>query len=126
MPLPPSPPGSPMAAERLPIARNTALLSGGLACVYGMSQLTAAVATLTFVLVTGIEKLLGVGPAIVLAANALTALPAGRAMDRYGRVPVLAAGFVVGAAGTILTGLGALWTSIPLVIFGFMFIGAAN
>ena len=37
------------------------------------------------------------GPAIVLASGALTAPFAGRAMDRVGRVPVLAAGFAIGA-----------------------------
>ena len=55
-----------------------------------MLQLSAAVASLTLVTVVGVRGLLGLGPAIVLASGALTALPAGRAMDRFGRVPVLA------------------------------------
>ena len=53
-------------------------------------QLVAAVSSLTFVLVTGVEGLLGLGPAIFLIASALTAVPAGRAMDRFGRRPVIA------------------------------------
>ena len=40
-----------------------------------MLQLSAAVASLTFVLVTGVKGLLGLGPAIVLASGALAALP---------------------------------------------------
>ena len=75
----------------LPIARNTALLSAALAANSGMLQLQAAVASMTLVQVLGIDGLLGLGPAIVLASGALTAPFAGRAMDRVGRVPVLAA-----------------------------------
>ena len=77
----------------LPIRRNTALLAASLAANSGMLQLSAAVASLTLVAVVGVKGLLGLGPAIVLASGALAALPAGRAMDRFGRVPVLAAGF---------------------------------
>jgi MFS family permease len=79
----------------LPIRRNTALLSAALAANSGMLQLSAAVASLTLVAVLGVKGLLGLGPAIVLASGALAALPAGRAMDHFGRVPVLAAGFIV-------------------------------
>src|SRR3954452_18408635 len=94
--------------EELPIRRNTLLLSASLAANSGTLQLSAAVASLTLVKVLGVKGLLGLGPAIVLAAGALAALPAGRAMDRYGRVPILALGFVVGSSGC---GLGALRSS---------------
>ena len=72
------------APTDLPIRRNTLLLSASLAANSGMLQLSAAVASLTLVLVLGVDQLLGLGPAIVLASGALAALPAGRAMDRYG------------------------------------------
>src|SRR5258706_575832 len=45
-------------------------------------QLTAAVSSLTFVLVTGVRGLLGLGPAIFLTSSGLTAVPAGRLMER--------------------------------------------
>ena len=77
-------------------------------------------------LVTGIESILGLGPAIFLTAGALAALPAGRLMDRYGRVPVIAGAFVIGAVGCCLTALGCLADNAPLVIFGFIGIGAMN
>src|SRR3712207_6506209 len=89
-------------------------------------QLAAAVATLTFVLVTGIEGLLGLGPAIFLTTAALAAFPAGRAMDRFGRVPVLAAGFVMSIVGCIVTGIGVRTLSAPLTIAGFVLVGSAN
>ena len=81
----------------------------------GVLQLAVAVATITLVLVTGIESILGLGPAIFLTAGALAALPAGRLMDRYGRVPVIAGGFVVGFVGCVLTALGCVADSAPLV-----------
>jgi len=108
------------------IRRNTILLSLCLVTLSGVIQLAVAVATITLVLVTGIESILGLGPAIFLTAGALAALPAGRLMDRLGRVPVIAGGFVIGSAGCALTALGCLVDSAPLVIFGFVGVGAMN
>src|SRR5213592_2633555 len=89
-------------------------------------QLVAAVSSLTFVLVTGVRGLLGLGPAIFLTASALTAMPAGRMMDRFGRTPVMSAGFVLGSAGCALTALATRIDSTPAVIAGFGLIGAAS
>ncbi len=111
---------------RRAVRRNTVLLSSSMAVLSGAQQLVAAIATLTFVLVTGIEGLLGLGPAIFLVTAAVSALPAGRAMDRFGRVPVLACGFALGVAGGLSTALGARTDSPPLVILGFVLIGAAS
>jgi MFS family permease len=110
----------------LPIRRNTLLLSASLAANSAMLQLSAAVASITLVLVLDIEGLLGLGPAIVLASGALAALPAGRAMDRLGRVPVLATGYVVGAAGCGLAALGSATESAPAVLVGLAGVGAAS
>src|SRR5215212_9199078 len=89
-------------------------------------QLVAAVSSLTFVLVTGIEGLLGLGPAIFLTASALTALPAGRAMDRVGRKPVIALGFLMAACGCFLTALATQIGSAIAVIAGFALMGASG
>jgi MFS family permease len=110
----------------MPIARNTALLSAALATNSAMLQLSAAVASITLVLVLDVEGLLGLGPAIVLAAGALAAVPAGRSMDRFGRVPVLAAGFCVGAMGCALAALGSAQESAPAVLAGLVGVGSAN
>ena len=88
-------------------------------------SLAAAVLSLTFVLVTGFTSLLGLGPAIYLAAAALSALPAGRAMDRFGRVPVIATGFLLGSVGCVVTAAGTHWDSVPAVIAGFVLIGVS-
>ena len=108
------------------IKRNTILLSLCLLTLSGVLQLAVAVATITLVLVTGIESILGLGPAIFLTAGALAALPAGRLMDRLGRVPVIAGAFVIGAVGCALTALGCLADNAPLVILGFVGVGAMN
>jgi MFS family permease len=116
-----------VAAETsLPIRRNSILLAAALAMSSAMLQLSAAVASLTLVTVLDIEGLLGLGPAIVLTAGALAALPAGRAMDRFGRVPVLAAGFATGAAGCALAALGSAAAFAPAVLAGLLGVGAAS
>jgi len=112
--------------NELPVRRNTLLLSASLAANSAMLQLSAAVASLTLVLVIGVDQLLGLGPAIVLASGALAALPAGRAMDRFGRVPVLAAGFATGGLGGALAGLGSALESAPVVLAGLLCVGAAS
>jgi MFS family permease len=109
-----------------PIRRNTALLAGAMAVNSATLQLVAAVSALTFVLVTGVSSLLGLGPALFLTSAALTSLPAGRLMDRVGRVPVMAGGFALGSVGAALTALGAWRSSAWAVIPGFILIGAAG
>jgi MFS family permease len=111
---------------RLPIGRNTALLAAALAANSATLQLSAAVASLTLVLVVDIQGLLGLGPAIVLASGAVAALPAGRLMDRIGRVPVLASGFAVGALGCALAAAGSAAKLAPLVLLGLLGVGAAS
>jgi MFS family permease len=110
----------------LPIRRNTILLAATMAVNSAVLQLVAAVSSLTFVLVTGVRGLLGLGPAIFLTASALTAMPAGRMMDSFGRTPVMSAGFVLGSAGCALTALATRIDSTLAVIAGFGLIGAAS
>jgi MFS family permease len=112
--------------EQFPVRRNTILLAATLTSLSGMVQLAVAVATVTLVLVTGIEGILGLGPAIFLTAGALAAFPAGRLMDRYGRIPVLAAGCVAGIAGCLTTALGCELESAAIVVTGFALVGVAQ
>jgi MFS family permease len=114
------------APSSLPIRRNTLILAATLAVNSAVLQLVAAVSSLTFVLVTGVRGLLGLGPAIFLTASGLTAVPAGRMMDRFGRIPVVSSGFALGAAGCAVTALATRTDSTLLVILGFALIGAAG
>jgi MFS family permease len=118
LPVPPS--------QQFPIVRNTLLLSGCMAVNGAGISLSAAVATITFVLVTGVEGLLGLGPAIFLTAAAGSAWVGGRAMDRHGRIPVLAVGFMIGIAGNLTTGLGVHLNSAAVVVVGLLGVGAGN
>ena len=122
-----SEPGWPRLSEQhLPIARNTATLAVIQALYSTVLQLGAAVLSLSFVLVTGFRSLLGAGPAIFLTASALAALPAGRAMDRFGRVPVIVVGFLLGSIGYSLAAVGTHWGSGVALITGFAFAGIAG
>lgn len=110
----------------LNVKRNTILLAAALAVNSCLFQLAAAVNSITFVQITGIEGLLGLGPAIFLASSGLAALPAGRAMDRFGRVPVIAAGFVIASIGCSLVALATRTDSTVAVIAGMALTGAAG
>src|SRR5205807_801739 len=89
-------------------------------------QLVAAVSTLTFVLVTGHRGLLGLGPAIFLTAAGVTGALAGRAMDRFGRRPILIAGFVIGSFGCLLTAFATHTRSTGAVVLGFCLVGSSS
>jgi len=108
-----------------PIRRNTLLLAAALAMSGGMMQVAVAVGTTTLVLVTGVKSIVGLGPAIFLSTAALAALPAGRAMDHFGRMPVIASGFATGIVATVTVALGCLWVSTPLVVIGLALVGAS-
>jgi MFS family permease len=114
------------AAPNLPIRRNTLILSATMAVNSAVLQLVAAVSSLTFVLVTGVKGLVGLGPAIFLTFSGLTSVPAGRLMDRVGRTPVMTGGFALAVVGCCVTALATRTESTPLVILGFACIGAAS
>lgn len=102
------------------------LLSAGLVFLSGMIQLAVALGTVTLVVVTGIEGILGLGPAVFLIAGALAVGPAGRISDRVGRMPVIRAGFGFGIAGPAITALGCWTTSGTLVFLGLGCCGASQ
>jgi MFS family permease len=111
--------------QEFPVRRNTMLLSASMAVNSASLQLVAGMSAITFALVTGITGLLGLGPAVFLVTGALTAAVAGRVMDRRGRVPVLAVGFVLGAAGASTTALSLHLLQPMLAVAGFALIGAS-
>jgi MFS family permease len=115
-----------VVSQEFPIRRNTALLGAANAVNSAVLQLVAAVSALTFVLVTGVEGLLGLGPAIYLASAGLAAGPGGRLMDRIGRVPVIAGGFVLVSVGCLLTALATQTESVLAVLAGLALIGGGS
>ncbi|MEA2386891.1 MAG: hypothetical protein QOJ22_1065 [Thermoleophilaceae bacterium] len=109
-----------------PARRNAVLLSAGLVCLSGMIQLAVALGTVTLVAVTGVEGILGLGPAVFLIAGAVAVGPAGRISDRVGRMPVIRGGFVLGILGPVFTALGCWSTSSELVFLGLGCCGASQ
>jgi MFS family permease len=91
-----------------------------------MIQLAVALGTVTIVAVTGVQGILGLGPAVFLIAGALAVGPAGRISDRVGRMPVIRTGFALGIAGPVVTAAGCATRSGVLVFVGLGVCGAAQ
>jgi MFS family permease len=108
------------------VRRNAFLLAGGMICNSGALQLAAALSSLTLVAVTGVKGILGLGPAIFLVASALAVGPAGRASDRFGRMPVIRTAFVTGAVGCGVIAAGCAESSGVLVGLGLALIGGSG
>jgi MFS family permease len=108
------------------LRRNAIVLAAGLVCLSGMIQLAVALGTVTLVSVTGLEGILGLGPAVFLVAGALAVGPAGRISDRVGRMPVIRGGFAFGVVGPAITALGCWSSSGELVFLGLAFCGASQ
>jgi MFS family permease len=108
------------------VHRNAFLLAAGLVFQSGMIQLAVALGTVTLVTVTGIQGILGAGPAVFLIAGAVAVGPAGRLSDRIGRMPVIRSGFVLGMIGPAVTAAGCAVRSGVLVVAGLGLCGAAQ
>ena len=111
--------------QEFPIRRNATLLAAAMATQSAAAQLSAAMSTITFALVTGVSSLLGLGPALTMVAAALTAQVAGRMMDRGGRIPVLTGGYIAGATGAILLAVGSSKQWPIAALGGFVLFGVA-
>ena len=73
----------------------------------------------------GSPALAGVAGTLLLLGAAVSAHVSGRFMQRYGRRLGLGLGFVVGACGMLLSGLGVLQGSFALFLLGVTVVGAA-
>ena len=94
-----------LAATDLPVRRNTILLAVAMA-VYSSRAPARGRGLVDHVRARDRrDGLLGLGPAIFLISSALSAVPAGRLMDRIGRKPVIAGGYVAASVGCSLTAL---------------------
>jgi len=108
------------------VKRNAFLLAGGLVCNSAAFQLAAALSSLTLVAVTGVKGILGLGPAIFLAAGGVAVGPAGRLSDRFGRMPVIRGGYAGGAVGCAIIAGGCRLSSGAVVALGLALLGGAG
>lgn len=96
---------------------NTLVLAACTAINWAIVQLAAALGAITGVALTAQAALAGVAPFVLLTATAIGAFGMGRLMDRYGRVPVIAAAFVLGAAGGLVV-FSSIGVRSPEAFFG--------
>jgi MFS family permease len=75
---------------------------------------------------SGRQELAGLPSTLMLAGAALAAYPAGRFMQRFGRRPGLAIGFLFGLLGMLVDGLAIITLSFPLFLFGLLLLGMAR
>jgi MFS family permease len=68
----------------------------------------------------------GLAQSAAVIGTALSAVPGTALVNRYGRRPSLAAGYLVAAVGAIIVVAAAMRGSIPLLFVGFFLFGGAN
>lgn len=74
----------------------------------------------------GSPALAGVAGTLILLGAAVSAQVSGRFMQRYGRRLGLGLGFLVGACGMLLSGLGVVYGSFMVFLLGVTVVGAAR
>ena len=89
--------------ERLPglVRWNTFVLAAAMALSWSVIQLAASVAAITMESLSGSSASAGLAPAVFVLAFGLATIPAGRFMDRRGRVPGISIGFAVAGTGAL-------------------------
>jgi MFS family permease len=108
------------------VRRNTFVLAAATALNYAVVLLGASLAAITAAELTGDAALAGVAPSIFLVGTAFSAFVSGRLMDRLGRVPVMAAAFILGAGGALVVYLS-IELRLPLGFFaGVAAVGITN
>lgn len=108
------------------IARNYRLLAAVVAAFFCFALLGTAMGPMTLLQITDNPSLSGIPGAIFLLSGAAVALPAGKAMDRFGRVPIMLIGFALGIVGSGLIIVALLVLSMWLVLLGFVLMGTAS
>jgi MFS family permease len=106
------------------VRRNTGVLAGALALAWAVIQVQGSLIALTTESLLRSTALAGLGPATFLVASGLATIPAGRLMDRWGRVPGLSLGFLVAAIGCGLLFSAVTFGSTPLFFVGLLALGA--
>lgn len=106
------------------VPRNTAILAGCLTLSLAVWQLVGSLTPIAMERLAGSTEVVGLGMSVVVLASGLIALPAGRFMDRRGRVLGLCLGFAVGAIGAVVVSLATRVSSLPLFLAGLALLGA--
>jgi MFS family permease len=109
-----------------PIQRRTLRLLFLTQIISGIgSAIGASVGALLAADIAGVS-LSGVGQSLFVVGAALFAVPATAIVNRQGRRPSLAAGYLVAAVGAIIVVIAAMQSSIALLFLGFFLVGCAS
>ncbi len=109
-----------------PVARNLWLLHGAVAAHFAAGLMGTTIGPVLFVTMTGRPELAGVAPATFIVAGAVAAQVGGFLMDRLGRIPVLFAGFLVGALGFAGAAIAIRQDTPAILVSSFALQGAAT
>jgi len=105
------------------IRRNTITLASALAIGWSVIQLQAALTAITTEILTGQTWSAGIASALFSVTLGLVAIPAGRLMDRVGRVPVIVGGFAVAALAAAVLFVAVSTQSLGLFLVAMTVLG---
>lgn len=107
------------------VRRTLVMLSAAFAMGFAAASMTAGPGSAALVALSGKASFAGVYVALLNLGAATGAAVGGRAMDRWGRRPVLIAGYGLGAAGYTIAGLGVALEMLALFIAGILMVAIA-
>jgi MFS family permease len=106
--------------------RTVGVLSGGVALAGVGVTVGITVGGLLARDVAGTDTAAGLGQTVAVLGSAIIAVPLARISDRSGRRSGLAAGYAVAVAGAGITVLGAVLSSLPVLLVGLFAFGAST
>ncbi len=107
------------------VRRTLVVLAAAFAMGFAAASMTAGPGSAALVALSGEARFAGLYVALLNLGAAAGAAVGGRAMDRWGRRPVLMAGYVLGAAGYTIAGVGVAFGVLALFIAGILVFAAA-
>jgi MFS family permease len=107
------------------VRRTLVMLSASFALAFTASSMTSGPGSAALVALSREASFAGLYVALLYVGAAIGAAIGGRAMDRWGRRPVLIAGQAIGALGYAIAGSGVALTTLAIFIGGVLFIAIA-
>jgi MFS family permease len=107
------------------VRRTLVRLSASFALGFAAGSMTAGPGSAALVALSGNASLAGLYVALLNVGAATGAAIGGRAMDRWGRRPVLIAGYSIGAVGYAIAGSGVAFGGLAMFIAGVLLLATA-
>ena len=107
------------------VRRTLVMLSASFALGFAAGSMTAGPGSAALVALSGNASFAGLYVALLNLGAAAGAAVGGRAMDRWGRRPVLMSGYVLGAVGYAIAGSGVALDVLALFVAGILVFAAA-